>query len=121
MTTTKQIGDRGESIAKDYLENQGYFILETNYRYQKSEVDIIALKENVLAFVEVKTRKQNTLTSPESSVDNKKQKLLISAAQAYVEQNDLDIESRFDIISVTYTEKESEVEHIREAFYPIIN
>lgn len=120
MTTTKVIGDRGEAIAKTYLEEKGYIILECNYRYQKAEIDIIAEIEDFLVIVEVKARKQHSLTTPEDSVDLKKQQLLISAAQHYIVENDLDEEARFDIVSVIYSDISFKVNHIEEAFSPMI-
>ena len=118
MTTTKEIGDRGEAVALTYLADKGYNILERNYRYQKAEVDIIAGNADFIVIVEVKTRKQNSLTAPEDSVNQKKQQLLISAAQHYIEENDLDKEARFDIISIIYSGDEYQIKHIEEAFYP---
>lgn len=117
MTTTKKIGDRGEAIAKSYLEENGYTILECNYRYQKAEIDIIAEKDKFIVIVEVKTRKQNSLTTPEDSVDFKKQQLLISAVQYYIVENDLDKETRFDIVSILYSGDNYQIKHIEEAFY----
>ena len=114
--TTKEIGDRGEAVAKAYLEEKGFTILESNYRYQKSEVDLVVETENFIVFVEVKTRAISRLIEPEFSVDLKKQQLLISAAQKYMETQDK--EARFDIISVLYSDKDFQVKHIEEAFYP---
>jgi len=118
--TTKQIGDRGEALAKSYLIKNGYTILAENFRFRKAEVDIIAQKDDVLIIVEVKTRKLHSLIAPEVSVDLKKQKLLVMAAQAYIEEKDLELETRFDILSIYHTSNRYKVEHIEEVFYPRI-
>lgn len=117
MTTTKAIGDRGEAIAQNYLRDKGYTILATNYRYQKAEVDIIAETDAFLVFVEVKTRASNPLQAPEEAVNAKKQKLLLQAANAYIEENDLDKEVRFDVLSVIMNKhSKPEIRHIEGAF-----
>ena len=117
--TNKEIGDRGEMVALNHLADKGYNILERNYRYQKSEVDIIAEIENFIVFVEVKTRATSRLTEPEESVNQKKQQLLISAAQHYLEENELDKEARFDIVSILYSGDNYQIKHIEEAFYAL--
>lgn len=117
MSTTKYIGDKGEDIAVLFLKENGYTILETNFRYQKSEIDIICEKNEFIVFVEVKTRHETRIIEPELSVDIKKQQMLIKGAQAYIEQNDLAKEARFDIVSVIYFENEFQIKHIEEAFY----
>lgn len=119
MITTKEIGDKGELTALNYLADKGYNILECNYRYQKAEVDIIADDGNFIVFVEVKTRAQFRLTEPEDSVNKKKQQLLISAAQYYLEKKDLNKEARFDIVSIIYSEDNYQIKHIEDAFYAL--
>ena len=66
MPTKKAIGDRGEALAQKYLESKKYEILECNWRYSRAEIDIIAKHEDILIFVEVKTRSYDCLlyTSP---------------------------------------------------------
>jgi putative endonuclease len=113
-------GSQGEQAAHDYLRSEGYEILERNWRFRRLEVDIIAKKEEVLVFVEVKTRKSNTFGEPEIFVTRKKQRFLIAAANQYVIENNLAFESRFDIISVVSLNKHQTVKHLQRAFYPLI-
>ena len=74
----------GESLAKKYLEDKGYEIIEQNYRTRYSEIDLIAKKDNVLVFVEVRTKKSNAFVSPEESINQKKLKKLYWNADSYV-------------------------------------
>jgi len=91
--------------------------LETNWTFQKAEVDIIAQKENILAVVEVKTRSSTEFGLPQDFVKPKKIQLLVKAVNEYVISNDLDVEVRFDIVAI-YKEGESyKIEHIQNAFY----
>ena len=84
MAEHNELGKIGEQLAIDYLLKNGYKIRERNYRYLKAEVDIIALKENTLVAVEVKTRTSNYFGNPEDFVTKKKIKLLVSAIDFYV-------------------------------------
>lgn len=116
MATHNDIGKQGEQLAKEFLETNNYVILETNYRYKKAEIDIIATKENILAIVEVKTRTSILFGEPESFVNNKKIKLILEATNAYIMEKDLDLEVSLDIISVVIG-KENEINHIPNAYY----
>ncbi|PHN99232.1 endonuclease, partial [Rhodobacteraceae bacterium 4F10] len=100
MAQHNELGKKGEQLAMDYLVNNGYTIVEKNYRFQKAEVDIIAQKEETLAVVEVKTRSTAYFGNPQDFVNPKKIKLLVTAIDDYVTKNDLDVEIRFDIIAV---------------------
>lgn len=116
MATHNDIGKQGEQLAKEFLETNNYVILETNYRYKKAEIDIIATKENILAIIEVKTRTSTHFGEPESFVNNKKIKLILEATNAYIIEKDLDLEVSLDIISVVIG-KENEINHIPNAYY----
>lgn len=117
MGTHNELGKKGEQIALKHLENLGYKVLEKNWFYQKAEIDLIAQKENVLVVIEVKTRSSIEFGSPESFVSKSKIKLLSKAIDAYIEQNNLDLEVRFDIISIVIKNDNPIVEHIENAFY----
>jgi putative endonuclease len=110
------LGKKGEELAIEYLQKNEYSIVEKNYRFQKAEVDIIAQKENVLVIVEVKTRSTNYFGNPQDFVNPKKIKLLVSAIDNYVIENDLDIEIRFDIIAVLKNKENYKIHHIKDAF-----
>ena len=112
------LGKKGEEIAKIFLEEKGYEILETNWRHDKDEIDIIALDSEELVIVEVKTRSTDFFGEPEESVGYFKENFLIRATEAYLEENNLDIDSRFDIISIIHTKNITKITHIEDAFYP---
>jgi len=112
-------GKKGEAMAAEFLEQKGYKILETNWRFMNLEADIIAEKSKTLVVAEVKTRKSSYFGEPESFVTKQKQKNLIRTANAYIERKELDLEVRFDIISVVLNDNTS-IKHIEDAFYPLL-
>lgn len=116
MTKHYELGKKGEQIAVDFLSEQGYRILERNWRFLKAEVDIIAQKDNIIAAVEVKTRSSTAFGNPQDFIDTKKIKLLIMAMNEYIIQKDLEAEVRFDIIAVTKNKRDLDIEHIQDAF-----
>jgi len=117
MAHHNELGKKGEKLAVDYLLKQGYSIRETNWRFQKAEVDIIAQKDVILAVVEVKTRSSNDFGNPQDFVKPKKIKLLVTAIDEYVISHDLDVEVRFDIIAILKEKNEYSIEHIEDAFF----
>lgn len=98
---TKQIGDEAEDKAVDFLRTKGYQVLERNYRYKRSEIDIIAKHENVLHIVEVKYRKNNDFGHPESAVNSKKEEMISQGAIAYMEANNWLGFVQYDIVAIT--------------------
>jgi len=116
MADHNELGKKGEELAIDFLVKAGYKILEKNYRFQKAEVDIIALKGPVLAIAEVKTRSTDYFGNPQDFVNPKKIKLLLSAIDNYVVEKDLDVEVRFDIIAIIRQKKETKLVHLKDAF-----
>ena len=117
MAEHNDLGKKGEELAVDFLLNKGYAILQTNYMFQKAEIDIIAQIGNTLAVVEVKTRTSNAMGNPQEFVNKKKIQLLVKAINNYVIDNNLDVNVRFDIIAVLFTKNEPIIEHIEDAFY----
>jgi putative endonuclease len=117
MAAHNDLGIEGEKLAVAHLRKNGYEILETNYRFQKAEVDVIAQKAKILAVVEVKTRTSADFGNPEDFVSPKKIKLLVKAIDEYVNENNLNVEVRFDIIAILLDKKKSELNHIEDAFY----
>ena len=113
------LGAEGEKLAADFLIKSGYEILERNWRFERKEVDIIARKDKIIAIVEVKTRSTDYFGLPEESVTLSKQKFLIEAADEYAQQQDCDIDLRFDIISVIISGEKTSVNHIEDAFIPL--
>ena len=117
MAEHNDLGKIGEELAVALLEKNGYEILETNWTFQKAEVDIIALKDQVLAVVEVKTRSSIDFGSPQDFVKPKKIKLVVKAINEFVISNDLDVEVRFDIIAIYANGANFDLEHLEAAFY----
>jgi putative endonuclease len=117
MAEHNDLGKQGEKMAVEFLQKNGYEILETNWTFQKAEIDIIAQKENTLAIVEVKTRSTLDFGLPQDFVKPKKIQLLVKAVNEYVISNDLDVEVRFDIIAVHKEGESFVIEHLIDAFY----
>ena len=112
------IGQRGEAIARTYLEQKGYKILAANWRYRRAEVDLIAMEGPILVFIEVKTRSNDAYGEPEQGITARKEQMLTSAAHAYIEQTEHEDEIRFDIISILYLDEQSySVRHLEDAFF----
>ena len=118
MAKHNELGKRGEELAVQYLTEKGYEILERNWHNIHKEIDIIAKKYNVLVIVEVKTRQSEEYGEPDIAVTRQKQTRLISAANAYLFQNQLDINTRFDIISIVFKDNNPKINLIEDAFLP---
>ena len=118
MAEHNDFGKLGEEIAVNYLVGKGYEIVERNWRNTHKEIDIIAKDGKGLVIVEVKTRQTDEYGNPDIAVTKKKQRLLIAAANAYLFKNKLDVETRFDIISIIFKDGEPVIEHIEDAFLP---
>jgi len=118
MAEHNLLGIHGEKIACDFLENLAYKIIEKNWRAQKFEIDIIAIDNNEIVFVEVKTRSTSIFGAPEEAVTVKKQRHLINGADYYLNEKEIDLECRFDVISIIHSNKETKINHIKNAFYP---
>jgi putative endonuclease len=116
MAEHNELGKLGEELAAEYLQKNGYAILETNWVFQKAEIDILALKNNTLAVIEVKTRSSIEFGLPQDFVKPKKIQLLVKAVHAYVTENDLDLDVRFDIIAISKKGQEFVIEHLTDAF-----
>ena len=117
MSSNHKLGKLGEELAVKYLVVNGYAILDCNFRYRKAEIDIIAQKDNILAIVEVKLRSGRFYESLEDTISKKKRNLLIMAADEYVQQNDLDLEVRFDIVVILSEPSGYTIEHYPDAFF----
>lgn len=117
MAEHNDFGKIAEDLAVDFLVRNQYKILARNFRYLKAEVDIIAEFDNQIIIVEVKARNTDTFLEPQEAVNKKKIRLLISAASYYIEENNIDKEVRFDIISVLPNKQKTlEIHHITDAF-----
>lgn len=110
-------GKTGEDLAAAYLAQNQYIILEQNFRYKKAEVDIIAHQENILVFVEVKTRNSDIFGYPEEFVSERKRTLFLLAADEYIYKINWQHDIRFDIIAITGTGLAAKIHHIQDAFH----
>ena len=116
MAKHNKLGKDGELIAFMILQRDGYNILQTNWKYQKSEVDIIAKKDGILVFIEVKTRSSKKFGKPEDAIDKKKISLYKDAVEGYLEQYPTEAEIRFDVVSIVIGKDKTDIEHIPNAF-----
>ena len=114
----KQRGEWGEKIAVEFLVKKGYRILAKNWHHGHEEIDIVAKDGEMLVIVEVKTRESDAFGNPEDFITNGQQKRIINAADAYIFQNDLDVDVRFDVIGITTDREPPTIFHIDDAFYP---
>lgn len=117
MGRHNEFGKEGEKIGVNFLRKKGYSILRTNYRYLKSEIDIIAKKDGILAIVEVRARSNDRIMAIADTITPQKIKLLVMAADHYVTDNGLDLEVRFDVITILKNSKIFKIEHLEGAFY----
>lgn len=116
----KTIGQEGEDIAADFLVQEGFKLVERNYRYGHGEIDIIVKDpaSDCLVFVEVKTRQNLEFGEPENAITKSKIKQLKKIAEAYVYEKDLkEIECRFDVIAIFWDRKtKPKITHFINAF-----
>jgi putative endonuclease len=114
-------GRRAESLAASYLRARGYRIWKTNWRWGKRELDLVTLHHNELVIVEVKARMNNAVNEPTVVVDPAKQRNLVLAADAFIRLHGCCRPTRFDVIAVIYRGSGMEIEHIENAFYPMVD
>ncbi len=108
----KKKGNLGEEVARKFLENKGYNILENQYRTKHGEIDIIALDENTVVFIEVKYRKTTKKGSPLEAINKTKQNKIINSAYQYIIDKNIKKNIRFDAVGILG----DEVTHIVNAF-----
>jgi putative endonuclease len=120
MADSHILGHDGEDKAVDFLVSKGYKILHRNWKSGKKELDIVAEHKEYIVFVEVKTRTKAFVSDPRYTVPKEKQKMMIYAADAYIQRYNINKESRFDIVTIVTNGKVDETEHIEDAFYPTL-
>lgn len=114
----KDLGARGEDLATRFLERAGYTILERNYRWARGEIDIIAERDGLLVFVEVKTARSAVFGRPETWVNAQKQQQLGQVASRYLQEKEIEeMDCRFDVIAIRRQEDGWEIRHIENAFW----
>lgn len=99
-----EIGKIGEKIAKEYLENKGYQVLEQNYQTKYSEIDLICQKNEELVFVEVRTKTNERFGSPEETINRNKINKLIRATNAYTARRKWSGPYRIDAICIVLSQ-----------------
>jgi len=115
--STKEKGQEGERLAARFLKEQGFRILDRNYRNRIGEIDIVAEDRGVLVFVEVRTLEASAGHSPEETIQWKKQRSISRTAEAYIQYKRLeDRPARFDVVAVTLDGTRSTLRHIPDAF-----
>jgi putative endonuclease len=118
LTDKIKIGNKGEELAARFLSNSGYRIIERNWRFKRAEIDIVCMDGETMVFIEVKTRSSDYYGEPEEFVNDKKEKLLFDAANAYMELSQHEWAIRFDIIAILlHGDKSTVTKHIKDAFF----
>ncbi|BDQ33845.1 YraN family protein [Pseudodesulfovibrio portus] len=117
LLPTKRIGDLGEDAAARYLESKGLRVLDRNWRFRQWELDLVCRDRDTIVFVEVKTRRAGSMTSPADGLTPKKRARLVKAASRYLTEKALwDEPCRFDLAAVTDSGTSMDVEHTENAF-----
>jgi putative endonuclease len=120
MAESHDLGQSGEDKAAMYLLEKGYKILRRNWKAGRHEIDIIAETKEFIIFAEVKTRSEDYRLKPSEAVTHEKQRSIIFAADTFIRINNIDKESRFDIIQVFKQGDTFQIDHIEDAFYPTL-
>ena len=108
----------GEDEAEKFISEKGYQILERNWYHRHKELDLIAIEEDELVIIEVKTRRAPVRDNPTMAIDRKKQRFLVIAANAFARKHRISLEVRFDVLWVVYKGEKAEIDHIKNAFVP---
>ena len=123
MAEHNELGKWGEDEAACYLEDEGYTIIDRDWKIGRRDLDIIAMSPDgdTLVIVEVKTRTEEEYQKPEEAVDRRKMRNLAIAANAYAKECQIDKNMRFDIISIVGKGHQVEsLEHLQDAFNPML-
>ena len=117
MANTQHIGNRAEDLAADYLRRRGYRILHRNWRFHHKELDLIAEREGVVAFVEVKARAENGWGHALEAITARKRRDLAVAARGWIAEHGAPFSAfRFDAVTVVNAPSQTRVEHIEDAW-----
>jgi putative endonuclease len=122
FSPAKSLGERGEDAAARFLKRQGYTILERGHDSRFGELDIIAVDNRTIVFVEVKTRTSDDAGRPTEAIDERKERRMTQAALAYLKgKRLLENAARFDVVAVTWPSNERTpiIEHYKNAFSPV--
>ena len=115
--STKVLGSKGEQLGAEFLRKRGYEIIARNFRYERGEIDIIAQKDKLISFCEVKTRKSDSYGRGEDAVDSRKQNQIRKVAEGYIAGKELEgYEFRFDVVVVEIRRNSTKIRIIEDAF-----
>lgn len=120
MAEHNEVGKWGEKVARDYFLTQGYAIAGENVRICKVEIDLIVIKDDRICFVEVKTRSSD-FKDPAEAIDKRKRARMTMAADSYMRAYDVPHEPQFDIFLIIGNPQNYRMEHIPDAFFPLLN
>ena len=120
MKEDKELGNKGEEIACEYLKREGYQIIDRNWHNGHLELDIVALNGDELVVVEVKSRNGLSFEFPSDALPAKKIRGIVDATDAYLIEHELKYETRFDLITIIFNMDKFTLEHFKEAFYPTL-
>lgn len=118
MAKHNELGKLGEALATSLLVGKGYTIREHNWRWGKLEIDIIAESGDEIIFVEVKMRRNDYFADPKDAITPRKIKNIVLAANAYIQENEIDLSARFDVVEIVGTDADAAINHIEGAFLP---
>ena len=119
MTNVDRIvgGRTGEAVAREYLEGLGFSVIETNYRFGRGEIDIVARDGEYLVFCEVKARWNDRYGDPEHAITVKKQRQVRKVAEGYLYEREIrEQPCRFDVVAIRFRDGVPEIHYIRDAF-----
>lgn len=117
---TRELGEIAEGLAREHLLKQGYKIRDKNWHHGHLELDIIAQDGNELVIVEVKARSGLRYEHPSEAVTTAKMRRIVEAADAYIIEHEIELDTRFDVITVIFVNDKFELEHFKDAFYPTL-
>jgi putative endonuclease len=118
----KSLGDRGEDAAAKFLKRKGFHILARSLDSPLGELDIVAVDDRTVVFVEVKTRTSDDAGRPSEAIDQRKEQRMTQAALAYLKSNRLlSYSARFDVVAITWPDgaRQPTIEHYQNAFSPV--
>lgn len=123
VLSPQKVGMRGEQEAVRYLKRKGYTILERNFRTRSGEIDIIAFRDGVLVFAEVRSRTEPYDPHPLETINDRKRRRIAAAARIYCRRHRMeqqDVTPRFDVIGVIFPRGDTDpvVQHVEDAFRP---
>lgn len=121
MAHHNDLGREAEELAAEFLTTKGYHIVHRNWRYFHKEIDIVAEKDGMLIIIEVKSRFVAGRVTADELMSAGKLRFIVDAAEAYISRYQIEKETRFDLVIITFSGEGSAVEHIEGAFIPGVN